>query len=289
MAKTNIIYLHQWSGDAHHARELVAARFPGAEIRQSSHRRMREGTFRDRLRLLRSLRGGAAVFYFDSLADLKYGFMMQGMHFLHHCPETILCDGKGAWQSLRTAGILRAAPGIFFTLLRDVTTVGFWWLYLRLFFPRAAPVPFDAGLGNAELAYLMPSPINIGASGGAISHIRGFLQGLKDSGRRCRVFTGTPLAQDVFANELIKMRSKDRYFFWQAALLAYNFAFAREVQQRLEAARPGALYQRNKRFSIAGALLAPHAHPADRRVQRPRSVDSRALGPLAVPQSDCSL
>ncbi len=256
MAKTNIIYLHQWSGDAHHAREVVAARFPAAEIRQIPHRRMRESTFRERIRLLRSFRGRAVVFYFHSLADLKYGLMMQGMHFLHRCPETVLCDGEGAWHSLRTGFILRARPGILFTLLRDVTTVAFWWLYLRLFLRRASPVTFDAGSGNAELAYLLPSPINIGASGGAISHIRGFLQGLKDSGRSCRVFTGTPLAQDVFANELIGMGNQGGYFFWQAALLAYNFGFAREVEQRLRAAAPGALYQRHKRFSIAGALLS---------------------------------
>ena len=33
--------------------------------------------------------------------------------------------------------------------------------------------------GDPEIAYLIPSPASMGSGGGAISHIRGFLYGLK--------------------------------------------------------------------------------------------------------------
>jgi hypothetical protein len=70
MQKGDVIYLYVWSGDASHARDLMSTRYPESEIREFPHRRLRESTFLERIRLLRDFRGRAVVFYFES-ADYR--------------------------------------------------------------------------------------------------------------------------------------------------------------------------------------------------------------------------
>jgi glycosyltransferase involved in cell wall biosynthesis len=149
---------------------------------------------------------------------------------------------------------LRSAPGTLLSILRDAKTSVFWWWYLALKLKRGAPVDLSTG-GDTEIAYLIPTPADMGSVGGAISHIRGFLYGLKAAGVECRVFSGTALAQDAFTNEVISAVSRP-YFFWGAVMLSYNFVFARKVKQSLGPNRPHFLYQRHLAFSIAGALLS---------------------------------
>jgi glycosyltransferase involved in cell wall biosynthesis len=254
-AKRDVIYLYVWSGDASHARELLGTRYPGSEIREFPHRRLRESGFFERIRLLRGFRGQAVVFYFESLYEFRYRQMIECSHFLHRCRETVLCDAGGRWEPMRTYQILRAAPIILLSILLDLKTLVFWWCYLRLRLLRAAPVVAHPNNGVLEIGYLIPSLASMGSSGGAISHIRGFLYGLKGMGRTCRVFSGTPLAQDAFETEIVD-RAKRPYFFWEAAMLSYNFRFACGVQRDLASATPAAFYQRHGRFAIAGALLA---------------------------------
>ncbi len=254
-AKRDVIYLYVWSGDANHARDLLSARYPGSEICEFPHRRLRESTFFDRIRLLRGFRGRAVVFYLESLCEFRYRQMIECIHFLHRCRETILCDAGGRWELLRATHILRAAPRVLWSMLADLKTLIFWSCYLRLRLMRAAPVAAPQGSGDLDIGYLIPSLASMGASGGAISHIRGFLYGLRATGRSCRVFSGTPLAQEAFETEVVD-RARQPYFFWEAAMLAYNFRFARGVQRRLASTTPSAFYQRHCRFAIAGALLS---------------------------------
>ena len=255
MASADVVYLYVWSGDAQRARALAASHYPGVAMLEFPHRRLRDSTPAGRVRLLRGLRGRAIVFYFQSLADLRYRQMLECMHFLHHCDETVLCDGGGQWQPSGSAALLRALPGVLWSMLRDLKTLIFWSVYLRLGFRHAVPAAFSAATSQPQVAYLIPSPVNVGASGGASSHIRGFLRGLQKSGRSCRVFTTTPLSQEVFANEVIAAADR-RYFLWQAVSLAHNFTFTGGVQRRLAGCVPAIFYQRHTRFCIAGALLS---------------------------------
>jgi glycosyltransferase involved in cell wall biosynthesis len=253
-AANSIVHLCVWSGDAKGARDLVESHYPGIEISEFPHRRLRVSGFAQRIRLLRGLRGGAIVFYFESLQDFKHRQVLGCFHLLHRCQETVLCDKNGQWESIRTTDILRSAPGALLSILLDAKTVVFWWCYLKLRLQRAAPVDDTTG-GDPEVAYLIPTPASMGSVGGAISHIRGFLHGLKAAGVECRVFSGTALAQDTFANEVIRADNRP-YFFWGAVTLSYNFVFARGVKKRLGSSRPRFLYQRHFAFSIAGALLS---------------------------------
>jgi glycosyltransferase involved in cell wall biosynthesis len=254
MAKSNVLYLCVWSGHTDRARDLLDCYCPDTEIREFPHRKLRISGFMQRMRLLRSFRGRAMVFYFESLQDFKHRKILGCFHLLHRCHETVLCDKSGRWESIRNIDILRSAPGLIVSIFLDLKRMIFWWCYLRLWLMRATPV--DHGdIGDPEIGYLIPSPASVGSAGGAISHIRGFLYGLKAAGITCRVFSGTALAQDVFCNEIVPPRSR-AYFFWGAVTLAYNFVFARGVQRALGQSRPHFFYQRHSAFSIAGALLS---------------------------------
>ena len=113
-ARVDVIYLYVWSGDAKRARDLVGSRYPGIEIREFPHRRLRESGFMERIRLLRGFRGRAIIFYFESLDDFKYRTDFECIHLLHRCQKTVLCDGGGRWETMRTIDILRSIPASFF-------------------------------------------------------------------------------------------------------------------------------------------------------------------------------
>ena len=250
----SVAHLCVWSGNAKRALDLTGSRFPGVEIRELSYRGLRMSTFMQRIRLLRSVRGRAIIFYFASLDDFKHGQVLRCFHLLHRCQETVLCDTSGRWESIRSIDIARWAPGILLSLLLDVKTAIFWWFYLHFWLKRFRPQS-HVDQGDPEIAYLIPSPASIGSGGGAISHIRGFLYGLRSAGVTCRVFSGTALAQDTFRNEIINAASRP-YFFWGAVMLSYNFVFARGVQRLVASKCPRFLYQRHLAFSISGAILS---------------------------------
>jgi glycosyltransferase involved in cell wall biosynthesis len=252
---TTIVHLCVWSGDVARARELVSSRYAGGETSELPFRKLRESGFFERVRLLRSLRGRAIVFYCDSLQSFKYSQLLQCIHLLHRCRETVLCEEGGGSKTFRTRDILRAAPSLLWNLLFDLKTLLYWRCYLRLRLAHAHPSLAAPTGGDLEIAYLLPNMATIGTSGGAISHIRGFLNGLKVSGGSCRVFSGTPLAQDAFETEIVAPGRRP-YFFWEAAMLGYNSVFTRGVQRYLASSAPAAFYQRHCRFAIAGALLS---------------------------------
>jgi len=254
-AKNDVIYFYVWSGDGKRARDLMGSRYPGTEIREFPHRRLRDSSSIDRIRLLRGFRGRAIIFHFASLDDLKYRQIFNCIHFLHRCRETVLSDDHGQWETMRTIDVLRLAPGVFLSILLDLKTLIFWWCYLHLRLVRAPSTTSNIHNRDPEIAYLIPSTAVVGTSGGAISHVRGFLYGLKASGITCRVFSGAFLAQDAFETEFVDPEDRP-YFFWEAAMLAYNLVFARGVQKYLASKAPGAIYQRHCRFAIAGALLS---------------------------------
>jgi glycosyltransferase involved in cell wall biosynthesis len=252
MGKSNLVYLCVWSGDARHALDLAARHYPGLEIREFPQRRLRINGLTERIRLLRGLRGQAVIFFFESLADFKHRQVLVCFQLLHRCQETVLCDNRGHWESIRNIDILRSAPAIVRSLLLDAGGIVFWWCYLKLW--RTKPAA-GVGSGELEIAYLIPSPASVGSGGGAISHIRGFLYGVKSAGIGCRVFTGVELAQEAFPNEIVPARKRP-YFLWGAVMLAYNFVYVRGVQTLLGSHRPRFFYQRHFAFSIAGALLS---------------------------------
>jgi glycosyltransferase involved in cell wall biosynthesis len=252
--KAKPVHLCIWSGDESQARGQVAAFYPGSPIEILPNRLLRISTFAGRARLLRRLRGQAFILHFQSLALFRHKQLIAFLHFLHRCRETVLCDQGGHWEVVRSSAILRSLPLLAGTILRDSAILALWAIYTQVRLRTAKPV--DAAVSSSlDIAYLIPSPAQIGSAGGAISHIRGILHGFQSGGRTCRVFTGAYLAQQAFDNEIVAAPAS-RYFFWGAVMLAYNFTFARGVQKLLGTTRPRFLYQRHLAFAVSGALLS---------------------------------
>jgi glycosyltransferase involved in cell wall biosynthesis len=258
MTGKELVYLYIWTGNPDKARDIVYRRFPESEIKEFFHHEFRSKTFIEQLRAMASLRGRAVVFYFQSLSGSKYLQLLKCLHLLHRCNETILTDECGQWESIQLGVFLGLAPMLAWAAFRDAGILAFWWCYLNIL--KRYTVPARPILEEEiEIAYLIPNLANMGTGGGAISHIRGFLGGLRKNGKKCRVFCGSELAQEFFLNEIITPNRR-QYLFWESEMLSYNSRFVREVSTRLDLSTPHLLYQRHCRFSVTGALLSKKLH-----------------------------
>jgi glycosyltransferase involved in cell wall biosynthesis len=251
----SVLYLYVWSGDAKRALQIVSGRYPGLPVEEFPHRRLRESNFFGRLALLRAFRGRSLIFFVESLDEFKHRKLIECVHLLHRSPETVLCDSNGRWDSWHKVDVLRLLPGIACGIFLDGMTLAGWWFSLKLRLLSTSPLDTGIDRPNPEVAYILPSFTSMGSSGGAISHIRGVLYGLKKRGSSCRVFTGVSLAQNAFANEMIPVSGR-AHMFWEAGMLAYNRSFFAGVHRHLATSTPGVLYQRHCPFAIAGAMLS---------------------------------
>src|ERR1019366_750927 len=98
-------------------------------------------------------------------------------------------------------------------------------------------------------------------SGGANSHIRGFLSGLARCSVRVEIFSGRPLMTSLFPVHEVPHRRRF-YLLHESLALSYNLHFARKVQKEFADRVPSFIYQRHGRYVVAGALLS-------RRLRRP--------------------
>ncbi len=254
-AKGELVYLYVLTGNSDKARDLVSAHFPGACISEVSHRKFRGGGFVQKFRTLRQCRGRAFVFFYQSLCDSRYIQLLKCLHVLHRCSETVLSDETGRWEAIGLLASLRNFPAMFVAALGDSFILVFRWCWLHQMLGRAVPVDQRSSAAETQVAYLIPNHASLGSAGGAISHVRGVLTGLQKIHKTCRVFCGAALAQDVFRNEIISP-SRRPSLFWEAAALSFDRRFVRGVRNRLASSRPALLYQRHRRFSIAGACLS---------------------------------
>jgi len=254
MAERKRVYLHVWTGDATRARELATARYPGTDLVELSHRALREGGWKGQVRGFHSLRGHALVIYFNDFNDSKQTELIRWSGLLHRCRETVMVNRAGEWHVYKRHDWLWMLPRTVFSLFADALVLLFWFVYLHYLKLTSGPTR-SREPGTPDVGYLFPYPLNAVTAGGAVSHIRGYLGGLAANHSTCRIFSGTALPVDVYPVELVPARRK-AYIFWESLMLSYNLRFAREVRARMQRQRPGLLYQRHGRFSVAGALLA---------------------------------
>jgi glycosyltransferase involved in cell wall biosynthesis len=255
MASSQTVYLCVWTGNAETARDLVSSYYPGADIIEFSHLRFRSSSFKERLRMLSRSRGKALVFYFRSLADSAYIELLKYIHFLHGCTETVLADEKNQWLSINRNSLLKLIPTFIWAVIHDASILLYWWIYLHWLLRNAGAVDKQVQDTDLDIVYLLPNSSDMGTTGGAMSHIRGFLSGVRALKKKCRVFCGIPLSQESFRNEVVPPRGQ-RLLFWEPSALAFNNAFIKGVRKQLGSSRPKAFYQRHRRLSVAGAVLS---------------------------------
>lgn len=250
----NTIHLLCWSGPPEVAERETLLRYPDCPVVVLSQREFREKGPRGQLRTLRKLHGQALVFFFASRKDIRMPQVLAWSGLVHRCRETVLATASNEWETYRPNDWLKMFPRALLSGICDIVILCYTWILLRVL-PRR-PIPMETSVhASLDLAYLYPFPLDGAEVGGAMSHVHGFLGGLARIGGSCQIYAGRQLNSEHFPTEVIP--SNNRFsLFPELLTLAYNFSFARRVRVHLEKFRPRALYQRHRRFTIAGALLS---------------------------------
>lgn len=206
--------------------------------------------------MLRSLRGHAVVFCFASLREVPELRLLALSGMVHRCRTTVLADLEGNTRTYSARHWLSILPVALMQAAADLCLFAFAAVYLRRLISRAVPARFQGN--DSELVYLSPYSQRLGI-GGAASHIKGFLGGLRENATPCRVFAGREGFPAVFATTVVDAKRRSR-FFREAETLSFNWCFARAVRPALAANPRAVIYQRHGRYTVAGALLANWLH-----------------------------
>jgi len=255
MSRQSKVFVLVLAGLERDALAFAHRRYPACEAVVLSKTELRGGGWKSQLRILRQLKGEALLIFTDLLESLQEPMLFKSTVLVHQCRETVLADSSGSFEVSTRAGFLGLLPRSLTAALTDAIVFVWVWIGLQLFLvwlklgrePRRQVGVFD-------LAFLCPSQGGLGAPGGALTHVTGFLSGLAKEGARSTLFCGQPLqaACDVH----IVSGSRRFHLFREAANLSYNIRFIAAVYKVLAQKRPRLLYQRHGRFLFAGALLS---------------------------------
>lgn len=256
MSRKHRVYVVAWNDDPTKALAATKRVYPRHDLELVGKKELRHGGFFERIRRLRGLRGNSLVFCFRSLDDMSAPRLMAWMGLFHRCAATVFLDETGRKVTYGRWSLLRLTPLTAVALLCDFAVLLCSWIWLKLSLRRTyVPAPVSREKGGSDIAYLFPYPMFRFEVGGAISHIQGFLSGLKGAGAAAHVYTAVPLTGHSFHQDVIGPSSRP-FFFWESRAIGYNWRFRRAVRALLKNQLPRAFYQRNGRFVVAGALLA---------------------------------
>jgi glycosyltransferase involved in cell wall biosynthesis len=255
------VYILVLSGSSEQARIIANHSYPGCEVITLSKKELREGGWKQQLYQLRKLKGAAFMVFTESMEDLQEPLLLELTIMLHRCKETVIADSRGQVQVFHRREMWKRLPEAVLSIAADIYVFLLSWMALQLLRLRTKGCQKWAEPSALDVAFLYPFPLGRMESGGAMSHITGFLSGLARCSVSCESFSGRPLMSSPFpVHELPHRR---RYYLFQESLtLSYNLHFAREVEKELADRIPSFIYQRHGRYVVAGALLS-------RRLRRP--------------------
>ena len=249
------VYLLVLSGLQHDAVAFARRRYLTCEVIILSKSELRECGWKNKLRILRHLKGEALLIFVDSLESLQEATLLKWTVLVHRCRETILADSSGSFEVVTRIGVLGLLPRTLFAALADAIGLTCAWIGLQLFLlwlklgSEPAPRP-----GSLDIAFLDLSTGSLDAPGGAHTHITGFLSGVIQEGARAEALSGRPLETVCRVHQV---RGSSRFhLFRETAALSLNFQFSAAARKLLAQKRPRLLYQRHGRFVFAGAVLS---------------------------------
>jgi glycosyltransferase involved in cell wall biosynthesis len=251
----NTHYLHVWTGDRETARALLDKHRHAAPVVELSHQELRAGGWRKPFSILSKLRGRALVVFFRRVEEAPQLPLVLWSGLVHRCRETIVADSAGQFRVYRRADWFRLLPETIVSAIADIAVLGFSLLLLGAWKALARPIRVGSRPTDLGFAYLLPFPLMRDSAGGAMSHIRGVLSGIRANGESCEVFAANPVRSGRFPLRLVPPKRK-RFIFWETMLLSYNLRFAWQARRMLRGRRPAVIYQRHGRFNVAGALLS---------------------------------
>lgn len=247
------IFVVAWDGDREKTRALVRMMYPHGKIIVVEKRELRQSSLSQLIKRLRGFRGQAVVYCFRSLQEVIAPLALAWTGIFHRCRETVLVDEAGNQRVYRRWGWIKLLPTTLFALLCDAFSLVRSSAILRSDGKR---YPLANSNSEPQIAYLFPHPTLRLDVGGAMSHVRGFLGGLKQAGVCCEIYTGRSLGDQGFPEQVVSLQRRP-FFFWEARALGYNWRFLAAVNKALRGPRkPTVLYQRHSRFTVAGALLS---------------------------------
>src|SRR6267378_3892516 len=193
LTEERTVYLLLLSGDPESARRMVQSRYPHARQVLLSRRELRESSWKGQVRAFRELRGEALVIFSEALSGLNEPQLLLCSAFLHACSETILADERGELKVYTRSALLRHLPVLFFSGFLDLLVLIGGWVLVRIFCSFTKPQLPLATHTDFDVAYLYPFPFDRAVSGGAVSHVTGFLSGLAENSAACEIFSGRPM------------------------------------------------------------------------------------------------
>lgn len=243
-----------WSGSPEVAKSFILSRYPSCQLVFLNQREFREHGWRGQLRILRGLRGQVLVYFFSSPSDNRMPQVLAWSGLVHGCQETVVATGTGEWKSYRRVDWPRMVPRLGLSAACDFFVLLFTSVLLRVLTLRRVPVT-DNTAAVVDLAYVFPFPLDQSEVGGAMTHVTGFLKGLARVGGACDIYSARQIPADDFPSTVVS-RIRQFYIFHELVTLSFNWGFALRISRLLRRRRPRAIYQRHRRFAIAGALLS---------------------------------
>ena len=255
------VYLLVLSGSSDQAHHIANCSYPGCQVISLPKRELREGGWKRQLRQLRRLKGRALLVFTESIEDLQEPLLLKLTIMLHRCNETAVADSHGRVQVFHRRGMWKFLPEAALSIAADMCIFLLTWMALQILRLRVTGSQDLAEPTALDVAFLYPFPMDGAQSGGAMSHVAGFLSGLARCSVRCEIFSKRPLPTSFFP--VHQFPSRRRFYVLRESLaLSQNWNFVGKIEKRLAGRVPSFIYQRHGRFVIAGALLS-------RRLRRP--------------------
>jgi glycosyltransferase involved in cell wall biosynthesis len=250
------------SGDARRARDVLATRYPQAEIEEMPRAQIESVGMGRRLNNLRALRPDVFAVATERLAWQRgqHAFLLFGA--LAGARRTVILDAHGAWREETRTRSLVASPA---RLTREaaisasaMTRAGRQLRRLEIAVRRGEPLsprPSKKGAltGKTEIVYVRATPGPGTQAGGAASHINGFIKAALTLGAHISLVSNDQIAgldEAATPLEIIWPRPVGST---RAAFDIYNnLLFTKDATLLIERAQPDFIYQRYSRFSWAG-------------------------------------
>lgn len=247
------VHLLVLNGDAATATAVVASHFPACEVALVNKRELREQGLRRQIVTLRRLRGRAFVVFSADRQEMQDHEALFWSGIFHRCRETAFAFANGEVISHSRRDYLSGILRLVRCTWNDLAVI--IGVSIRLMIADAKPVQTPESEASGGLAYLFPFPPDNVQVGGAMSHVRGFLGGLRHSNTPFRLYSVKDLGESA-GNAMVPTIETGAHLFREARILSFNLAFAAQAAAQLLRHRPVALYQRHGRYTIAGALLS---------------------------------
>ena len=261
MKNPHFVYILVLSGSGEQAVNLANRRYPACEVIGLPKRELREGGWKRQLQQLRKLQGEAFLVFTESIEDLQEPLLLKLTIMLHQCNETVIADSRGEMQVFHRGSMWKLLPAAALSMAADIYIFLLSWVALQILRLRMRVRQDWAEPTARDSAFLYPFPMDRAQSGGAMSHVTGFLSGLARCSAHCEIFAGRPLPISSFP--VYELPSRRRFYLFRESLaLSYNLHFASKVESELADRIPSFIYQRHGRYVVAGAILS-------RRLRRP--------------------